>query len=477
MAGDRRSTAFEATGVVDQFNPARDLFEGGIGEQASRDAEAVRTARYAGDWEGMVDAGYEMHARGEHRVRKLLRTQQKVVAPTRDRSAPEDDPELPELDESQREELAGRFESLLAGPLRGLVPEDAELVEELVSGALPTGREPAEVPEGGDGAGFSRVLFDQRNYSIWYLASGYRAMAYGTVYAAYADGEAVDHPEEAVEEVAGAIEDIHQRGMDFLQQFYGNLAQADWEGLEASAWRAASYPVERLSDVEVLARMLRQTRRHHRTGDDTGDVARAIEAARLEVDLHECIHLLTLVLCASYKHLVVARQRGRGEEATEAVEAAREKHFHSLVAEGTAVELADLVAEPDRYDGELVAVEGFARDVHLSTSDGYGTKFWLVDERADETMEVFYPFRDLTESHLYEDAYVRLHGEFDAECEYADDPRDVHLDQVRVAEHGEDSWFDALVREFEENDVFELFPSRGKVLWSPELPPDDGGED
>lgn len=465
------------------FDPETDLFDvGALSEEAEADVEGLRTHREAGDWEALYRTGSEMKARAESRLHALLRAREKLnhdaaaVRALADRSgsSPEDPPEF---DESLRADLAERLRDRLDGPLGTLLEDPEQVADDLEAGRIEVSESSTDFAEDARLTAFPRMLRGQRDLLTWQVGVGYAELLAARLYGSIEAADPARHDDDVVDALDGRVTEIREEVLSLLRAYYADLVSGDFEGLAATARRGTSYPDELVEEVADLGRRLREARRFYRRSDERGSETDAARVAGVEMRLGRTTRLLAFLVAASWRGLFLARQGDVGAEAREAVETARETRFESLVRDGVNADVGDLLDDPAEYDGRLVEVEGFAEGVRLVTDDGYGTKFALVDAGEENRIEVFYPYRDLTEWFLYDGSYLRLHGEFVASCEHAGGAPDVHLDAVNVGEHGERSWFDYLVNELASADVYELYPSHANVAWSIEAPPADGGGD
>lgn len=487
MSGGTTGTPFEnpfdpTDRPVERFDPERDLFDvDALLAEGEADVETLRSNRDAGDWESLFRTGREMHARGERRLHILLRAQEKLATEARAirayaervEGAP-DDP--PELDESLRTKLADGLRER-ADSLPGSGSIDIEKVAEDVEAGRVTVSESSTDPL--DDARMTthpRLLREQRDLLTWQVCEGYAAMVRARLWESVTAAEPTEHPDRVVADVDDRLAEIRDRVTAVLRTFYADLVREEFDHLESAAHRGAAYPDELVAELGALGRRLREARRWHRQSDSRWSGHRAADVARVEMRLGRTVRLLTFLVAASYRHLFLARQDGAIEECIDAVERARETRFESLVRDGVNADVDDLLESPGEYDGRLVEVEGFAEDVRHVTDDGYGTKFDLVEPGGEARIEVFYPYRNLVDTLLFDGAYVHLNGEFVASCDHVDGGSDIHLDAVNVGENAEESWFDHLASEFTSANLAELYPFHANARWSLETPTGGGGD-
>lgn len=456
-----------------RFEPRRYLYDTeSLRERARSDAEELDELAHARDWQAVYDAATRMKSRGESRLQQLLRG--RTVLNGMGQAAGELRAYLSLRDRGEpggREGVAAELRRLVedGGP-----PAVAEsTVRESVLAESSLSDTDVDVPDGTGYAAYADLLRYQRDLAGWHAVSGYVVRAEVTLYAVVEETTPVEYSPAVLAAIEDEIERVRTGAMDLLRDVYGALAGEEWERLEGHARRAASYPDEVVHDLYAVARTLREGRRFE-AETEGGAAGQAAAFARAEMELNRTLRLLGVLLGAGHRFRSVARQAGMDEESREAAEAAREKGFESLVADGVNVDVGDLFDGGGEYDGRLVEVEGFAENVRFD-DEQVVTRFDLVDRLHDRRVPVYYPYHDLTDWHLRDDAYVRMEGHFDARSESTGGP-ELQVDVVSVAENGEDSWFDAVVSDLASANVFDLYPSQGNLFWSFE-PPADGGHD
>lgn len=440
---------------VDSFDPGRDLGDWErLADLAEYDARVLRDARGAGALDAYFRAAVKVKSEGVFRLHELLGAQAKLTDGFRTLEAVAAPDDAGRLDV---EDAVASLERRLDG-----------------SGELDDARRrrleaAAAVPE------HVEALREQRNLAIWYATAGYESLVRSSLFAAVDDATPEPPGDGVLAAIEARLDETRTAVRGLFRRYYGALATEDWTALEAHARRGSWYPFEVRSDLVELGTTLRRARRHYRESDARGSEGDAVDAARVEVDLHRTARELTLLLASSYRYLFVAGQHDAREERREAVEAALEAGFPSLVRDGLNVEVDDLVEEPAAYDGRLVETDGFVENLRGTSEGGEGTSFDLVDRRHGRRLRVFYPYRDLTWWSLQEGAFVHLNGEFAASSEFADGDPEIQLDVVNVGGNAGESWLDREAHVNASAGVYARYPSHANALWSIELPPTDGG--
>lgn len=468
--GDRRTKTKalpEAASRYLRFDPGRYLYDiESLRDGAQSDAEELDKLSAAQDWQAVWEAATRMKNRGESRLRQLLRGRTVLndveLAATDVRSylsvrTGGDEPR-------SAAEVAAELQRLIEDGSRPAVAES--VVREFLADEIAIEDE-VDLLDSTNRGGYSHTFRYQRDLASWYAVSGYMVRAETALYSTVEHATPIEYSPAVLAAIEDEIDRIRNGTMDLFQDIYVALAGEEWADLEGRAWRATSYPNEVGHDLYAMASTLREGRRFEAEHED-GAAGQAAAFARAEVDLNRTLRLLGTLLGAGYRYLFVARQAGVDEESRDAAAAAREKGFESLVADGVNVDVGDLFGEGEEYDGRLVEVEGFAENVRYD-GERTVTRFELVDRLHDRRVPVYYPYHDLTDWHLRDDAFVRMEGHFNAHSEWADGP-ELQVDRVSVAENGEESWFDAVVAELDRSSIFDLYPSGGNLFWSFEPP-------
>lgn len=450
--------------ALDRFDPDRDLGDWEeLADLAERDARLLRSHRAAGRWSSYFTKAARMKSEGVFRLHELLGAQAKVnggFGTVEAVAAPEGATTAP--GEFDVDDAVERIESRLDGTGEPAGSGDGVARRRLEAAA----NAPAHA---GD-------LREQRNLATWYVTAGYESLFRSSLYAEFEEAAPEPLGDGTLDAVEARLREARDEARDLFRRYYAALASEDWEGLEAHTRRGTWFPFEVRTDLVHLGAALHRARAHHRESDARGSESDAVAVARVEADLHRTTRELTLLLAASYRYLFVARQHDAHEERREAVEAALETGFPSLVRDGLNVDVDDLVAEPGEYDGRFVETEGFVENLRDPSEGGQGTSFDLVDRREDLRLRVFYPYHDLTWWSFRDGAFVHLNGEFAASSEYADGDPELQLDAVNVGGNAGESWLDHVAHAHAGAGVYARYPSQANATWSLELPATNGGE-
>jgi hypothetical protein len=151
--------------------------------------------------------------------------------------------------------------------------------------------------------------------------------------------------------------------------------------------------------------------------------------------------------------------RGRAER-----KRSQEDPFESLSPQGRPVSLADLVADPDAFDGQMVAVEGEVQDLVTKVEQGKATSnFCLVDPVTETAINVFVPYIQIDSTGLVGGCAAHLVGpwlKYDSESRQENT---LHIDRIAFTEQAKESWLDyqtSQVRAF-----FDYLPHNLNMSW------------
>lgn len=462
---------------ADRFDPGADLFAfDDLVPRAIDDAEAIVDYRERGDWEELRRTAEGMIGFGERILRKLLDAQSKLDDSVEEvgRLTDSGAAGAPAPEDLDVDELVEHLQAQLGESVAAAIPDAEQLEEQLESGFRAPASFDVDPAESAGATLWTDVLDKQRAIGIWFVVAGYEELFRVDFFAAGEDASPESRPEAALESIGRRIQQYDDEIEDRFQRLYGTLAAADLDRLEASARRSVSYPFEVRDALRRLATDLRMARVERDRSDEWHAGNDVMAIGRLEAELHEVVWKATMLLAASYRYLFVARRRPGHPDVVAEVETACDTRFGSLVAEGEAVDLDDLLDDPDAYDGTVVETAGFVEDLRYD-QDAPGSKFELVDVWNDRRVRAFVPYRNLQYWSIRDGAYVCLNGTFAAESEHADGDPEIELDVVSTAENAERSWQDHVARSLEAADVFDRYPSRINAYWSLESP-DGAGE-
>jgi hypothetical protein len=269
-------------------------------------------------------------------------------------------------------------------------------------------------------------------------------------------GDQLAHWENVLQAQERAIESTDRKA-------YGLLQAGDWESLAAHADAAihealtARSAGQTLVDAAVALHKLR--------GRPLTDPAERARAATIAARCGGLIRRQLLSYAIAFRLAYVAAIGGETARGRAERKRAQEDPFESLSPQGTPVSLADLVADPDAFDGQMVAVDGEVRDLVTKVERGKATSnFQLMDPLSGAAISVFVPYVQIDSIGLVDGCAAHLVGPWLKYDRESRQENTLHIDRIAFTEQAKQSWLDyqtSGVRAF-----FDYLPHNLNMAWS-----------
>jgi hypothetical protein len=242
------------------------------------------------------------------------------------------------------------------------------------------------------------------------------------------------HWENVLQTQEAAIENTDRKA-------YGLLQMGDWEGLSAHAdavihealtARSAGWT---LIDATVALHKLR--------GRPLTDPAERARANAVAARCGGLIRRQLLSYAIAFRLAYVAAIGGETARGRAERKRAQEDPFESLSPQGTPVSLADLVADPGAYDGQMIAVDGEVRDLVTKVARGKATSnFQLADPVSGAAISVFVPYVQIDSTGLVDGCAAHLVGPWLKYDRESRQENTLHIDRIAFTEQAKRSWLD-----------------------------------
>jgi hypothetical protein len=252
------------------------------------------------------------------------------------------------------------------------------------------------------------------------------------------------------------------------QNLYNYLKENERENIECG-WFEFLYNIELKCNLVFNKFLLLHSALNYYL--NSNEIDRAIKVAKVKLSACFLLRQSVYFYAFAYFFCLLSCLKPDSKEYLDEVEKAKQMTFNSSIPHGDYVSISQLLEPPQIYENKMVELEGFAKNIELSTftinnEERFASIFELTDIPNGKNIKVRLYMRKIVSEILVENSYVKINGFFSNQCSWNYNEPGIELDRINFTELKNHNWQDYMVYKIRK--WFDLYPGSINMIWTVE---------